>query len=336
MTQESKTGKGARRRVSPKGPAVPPDFPEEDEPISTAPVVFTSRSIELDQDFLPEHFFRELVGAYLSGADEIVVLQRGGIRAASRSVVAAFVARIGGYPACEERRGRLVLWNLGDLSPTDLPALTKRLGARALELLQRSGDARAQSLSEADWDSLDDPIDRAAWEVHRVVERSCRVGGPDHNPGVNVLGWLEAARALERIADHAVLIGVNGARWRATRPSESQLALLADFHLRAVEYVRSVLEVLSHQRADQANSLIDFGGALRETVRTLVDRLIPVRDPVEAHSPAAIVPLSWMLHSLERTAAYGQDLAEVVLDYAGASVHRPIPQTAVVGPVSLP
>lgn len=284
-----------------------------------APVVFTSRSIELDEDVLPEHFFRELVGAYLSGVDEIVVLQRGGIRGSARAVVAAFVARVGGYPACEERRGRLVLWNLGDPSPADLPALTERLGERALALLERSGDARPSSLSEADWESLDDPIDRAAWEVHRAVERSRRVGALGDYSGLDVLGWLEAARALERIADHAVLIGVNGARWRATRPSETQLALLSDFQGRAVDYVRSVLGTLATQRADQANVQIDFGGALRETARTLVDRLIPVRDPVEIHSPAAIVPLSWMLHSLERTVAYGQDLAEVALDHAQVS-----------------
>lgn len=294
-----------------------------------APVVFTSRSIDLEDDVLPEHFFRELVGAYLSGADEIVVIQRGGIRGGTRSVVAAFVARIGGYPACEERRGRLVLWNLGDPSPTDLPGLTYRLGERVVDLLRRSADVRRLTLSEADWESLDDPVDRAAWEIHRVVERSTRIGEGAIGRGLDTLGWLEAARALERIADHAVLIGVNSARWRATRPSETQLALISDFHTRAIDYVRSVLRVLSHQRADQANSLIDFGGALRETARTLVDRLIPVRDPVEAHSPAAIVPLSWMLHSLERTIAYGQDLAEVALDHgelfptsAGASRAR--------------
>lgn len=306
-----------RRHASPTGPAVPPELPIE-ELATISPLVFTSRSIELGDELLPEHFFRELVGAYLSGADEIVVLQRGGIRAAARSVVATFIARIGGYPACEERRDRLVLWNLGDPAPADLPVLAHRLGERALALLVRSADSRG-SLSEADWESLDDPIDRAAWEVHRAVERSCRSGDLGSDSGMDVLGWLEAARALERIADHAVLIGGNGARWRATRPSETQLALLSDFHLRAVEYVRSSLEVLSGHGAADANSLIDFGGALRETARTLVDRLIPVRDPAETHSPAAIVPLSWVLHSLERIVAYGQDLAEVALDHARVS-----------------
>jgi phosphate uptake regulator len=315
---------------------MPPDSPIEEESVSTTPVVFTSRTIDLVGDFLPEHFFRELVGAYLSGGDEIVVTQRGGIQSATRAVVVAFVARIGGYPACEERRDRLVLWNLGDPSPTDLPKLTHRLGELALELLSRSGDNRHSGLSELDWDSLDDSVDRAAWEVHRAVERACRAGDLGNDSGMDVLGWLEAARALERIADHAVLIGVNGSRWRATRPSENQIALVSDFHGRAVEYVRSVLDVVARHQAAQANLLIDLGGALRETARTLVDRLIPTRDLVEARSPAAIVPLSWMLHSLERTVAYGQDLAEVVIDHAGTSVHRPIPLRAVIGPVSLP
>lgn len=304
-----------RRRATPKGPAVPPSSPEE-ESAQISPMVFTSRSIELDDGLLPEHFFRELVGAYLSGADEIVVIQRGGIRTPARSVVAAFVARIGGYPACEERRGRLVLWNLGDPVASDLPALIVRLGERTIVLLERSADPRHANLSEAEWESLDDPVDRAAWEVHRAVERSCRMGADAGGYGMDVLGWLEAARALERIADHAVLIGINGARWRATGPSETQRALLSDFQTRAVDYVRSVLRLLTRHHPDQANSLIDFGGALRETARTLVDRLIPVRDPNEVHSPASIVPLSWMLHSLERTVAYGQDLAEVALDHA--------------------
>ncbi len=315
---------------------MPPGSPIEDETISTTPVVFTSRTIDLVEDFRPEHFFRELVGAYLSGADEIVVLLRGGIRSAARAVVVTFVARIGGYPACEERRDRLVLWNLGDPSPTDLPRLTQHLGELALELLVGSSDPRHAGLSETEWESLDDSVDRAAWEVHRAVERACRARGLENESGIDVLGWLEAARALERIGDHAVLIGVNGSRWRATRPSESQLALVSDLQGRAVEYVRSVLQVVSLHRDSQANQLIDLGGALRETTRTLVDRLIPTRDLVEARSPAAIVPLSWMLHSLERTVAYGQDLAEVVIDHAGTSVHRPIPLPARIGPVSLP
>jgi len=336
MTQGSKTGDGVRRRVAPRGPAMPPDSPIEEETFSDIPVVFTSRTIDLVEDFLPEHFFRELVGAYLSGADEIVVLLRGGNRAAARSVVVTFVGRIGGYPACEERRDRLVLWNLGDPSPSELPALAEHLGELTLELLAHAGDARFSGLSEGEWEALDDTVDRAMWEVHRSVERSIRIGKLGGGSRLDALGWLEAARSLERIADHAVLIGVNGARWRATRPSDTQLALVSDLHHRALEYVSSVLDLVSRNSTSLANASIDLGGALRETSRTLVDRLIPVRDPVEGHSPAAIVPLSWMLHSLERTVAYGQDLAEVLIDHSGTSVHRPIPQVGLVGPVSLP
>lgn len=293
------------------------------------------RTIELGEEWLPEHFFRELVAAYLAGADEITVTQHGGVRSAARTVVKAFVDRVGGYPACEENRQGMLLWNFRESNLADLPKLTHQLGQLTLELLRRAGGAPSPSgPEESSWEALDDPIDRATWEVHRTVERAGRTGESPASGALDPVGWLEAARAFERIADHAVLLGENGSRWRATSPTPAQLALVADLHERAVDYLRRVLTALSRSQWSEANALIDMGGALLQTARTLVDRLIPSREESASASPAAVVALCWLLHSLERTVAYTQDIAEVLLDHAGAA--RPRRANPSARPIHMP
>ncbi len=281
------------------------------------PRYIATRSIELDAEVPPEHIFRELVAAYLSAAPRVLVRQDGGVRVSTRAVVASFQARVENSTAIEEEGGALVIQGLDREVPPPLAALTFRLGERALELLRDAGRESFPPVSEEEWQRRDDAVDALAWEVHRRVMRAwVHERGVPRDERIDPIGWLEASRALERIADHAVLLGIQWARWRATEHGQIESRLVADIHHQAFEYVTSALVILGDPRPGPANAALDLGSALRETVDTLLDRLLPVRGPSLTPSASAVVSLGGILHSLDRVVAYGQDLLEIALDHA--------------------
>lgn len=291
-----------------------------------------TRQIAIGAELEPEHLFRELVAAYLAGAGRISIHQKGGIRVATRAVSESFRARVGEGVSLLDEGSELVLFGFDPVERRSLAITTFRLGERVLELLRAAGEAQAAELTEAEWALLDDPIDRLAWEVHRQVAVRWRQGRPLPNrpdERIDAIGWLEASRALERIGDHAVLIGVHGAHWRTTRPGPTELRLLAEFHRQAFEYVSAALVLLGDPRPGPANAAIDLGEALRATASTLVERLLAARKSDSIPPPLAVVALGWVLHSLERVVAYGQDLVEIALDHgrvpssAGNSARSP-------------
>ncbi|NNN17026.1 MAG: hypothetical protein HKL79_01500 [Thermoplasmata archaeon] len=321
MMQESKTGSGVLPRAAPKSPLVPPASPTAVEPAWRDPLTLTSRSIEFDEDSLPEHFFRQLVAAYLSGADEITIESRARLPKAAPAVVQIFLGRIGTGVVYREGAGQFVIRGLDAFDHHQFSSMTRHLGEAVLERLRLAGSDPSAPIAEGKWEAEDDSIDRWAWAVHRQVVRCwegrCPEGWADEDR-IDPIGWLEASRALERIGDHAVAIGIHAGRWKATQPPESERALLAAFHGQACDYLANTLGLLGETQISVANSLLDQGEALRETTRTLVDRLLVSREGSTVPSPAAVVAIGWVLHSLERVIAYATDIAEVGLDRAVA------------------
>ncbi len=277
-----------------------------------------SRRIELGAHPEAEHLFRELVGGYLSGSSRITIRQVGGIREPTRDVVESFRQRIDESVSVDDEGEALVLSSLDPPERRSIASVTFRLGERVLDLLRDAGEESIEPISEAEWVRRDDAIDRLAWEVHRLVAIRWRQGRPHPTliqERLDPIGWLEASRALERIGDHAVLIGEHLATWRATNPGAAERRLLDEFARQAYDYVSSALVLLGDPRPGPANGAIDLGRALRSTAQTLLDRLLAARSPTPPPPTSAVVALGWVLHSLERVVAYGQDLVEIALDH---------------------
>lgn len=277
--------------------------------------------IELDLEVINEHLFRELVAAYLSGADEIAIQSRARLPEAALAVVQTFLSRIGTGAVQEESAGQIVVRGMDTFDSHEFSSMTRHLGEAVLERLRLAGSDPAIPIAEGQWEVEDDPIDRWAWAVHRQVIRYWEGRRPEgwaEEGRIDPIRWLETSRALERIGDHATAIGIHAGRWKATQPPESERTLLAAFHGQACDYLTSTLGLLGETRISVTNSQLDQGEALRETARTLVERLLALREGSPAASPATVVALGWVLHSLERVIAYAMDIAEVELDHAAA------------------
>ena len=289
------------------------------------PRPISSRFVEVNDDTPAEHIFRELVAAYLSAAPRVTIHQRGGPSATTQAVIGSFCERLGRGTRIENEGSVIEFEALDDGVTTRLGHLTFRLGERALELLRDAGRTDLPPLTEEQWHRRDDGIDALAWTVHRQVMHAGIVGGGIAGEDrIDPVGWLEASRAIERIADHAVLLSVHWGRWRGTEHGSPESRLLDDIHHQAYEYVSSALVILADPRPATANAALDLGSALRETIDTLLDRLLPARSPATAPPASAVVSLGGILHSIDRVIAYGQDLVEIALDH-GRVPRLPLP-----------
>jgi len=326
MPKENPTGPGARSvrpravRAAPRRTAAPtrrPTVPEGND----AKVHLTVLDTEV-----PEHLFRRLVGAYLGGAHGYVVREDPELRPATRAVVSSFCRRTAGPEIEQEGRREIRLRDRGEGSGSPLGPHLRTMGEKVLAFHREAvGSWSRLPLGEdGAWDRKDDAIDRESW----WLERQAAFRMQAHPADPTALGAWTIARSLERIADHAVVLGEVGGRLASLPHGRSTITSLEQFHRQAMEHLEGVLNVPDEATA---NDHLDTGEALVASGRALADRLLPaVNDG--SMPPAAAAAVARILESILRTVAYAQDIAQVVLDRAVAV--SPPPPPAWVAPAT--
>ncbi|HEV2317988.1 MAG TPA: PhoU domain-containing protein, partial [Thermoplasmata archaeon] len=294
--------------------------------------------IDVESGMLPEHTFRCLLGAYLDGAVEFEVVQRGGVTAETRSVARTFARRTIQPEVLSEETERLLLQDVSDASPVPLPKLLGRMGQLVLALHRDAGASwgKISVGREVPWESRDDEVDRQAWFIERCAVRMLDGRGDGAAaglPGIGALGCWTVARSLERIADHAVKMAETGSRLAEAPTPQQQIVALQQFHEQALRHLSSVLEALAEDSGGRANELLDTGEALHEVSRTLYERLFTSGGANSSLPPSMAIPLGRILESIDRTVAYAQDIAQVALDRA---LPPPRPPAAILEPTGVP
>jgi len=258
----------------------------------------------------PEHLFRRLLGAYLGGAREFVVIDRPEVSIATREVVRTFCRRTRQPEVVSEEGGVIRLRDLAFETPVPLSERLTRMGRIVLTFHREAVESWTElPLGEDDnWERRDDEIDREAWYVQRLAALRLQLDGT----GVALLGPWTIARSLERIADHATAIGETGRRLVELPRGAATLTSLQQFHHQAMDHLEGVLNARDDAAA---NDLLDMGEALLASGRALADRLLPAVGG-GTMPPATAAAVSRILESIGRTVAYAQDIAQVVLDRA--------------------
>jgi len=255
-----------------------------------------------------EHLFRRLLGAYLAGAREFVVRERPVITAGTREVVRTFCRRTRQPEVISDDAGALHLRDLAFESPIPLDQRLGRMGRLVVEFHREAVDSWSHLpfLEDGYWERRDDEIDREAWYVERVAAIRLAAAGR----GSEWLGLWTTARSLERIADHAVVIGEVGRRLVDLPSGAGPVTSLRQFHHQAMEHLEGVLQAPD---AATANDLLDLGEALQASGRALADRLLPAVGG-GTMPPATAAAVTRVLESIGRTVAYAQDIAQVSVD----------------------
>jgi len=276
-------------------PTVPPD-------------VFDGATLDVGRGEPSEHLFRRLLGTYLAGAREFEVRERPVVSAGTREVVRSFCRRTRQPEIISDESGVLQLRDLAFESPIPLPQRIVRMGRLVADFHREAVDSWSQLpfLEDGFWDRRDDEIDREAWYVERVAAIQLASGGG----GSEWLGLWTTARSLERIADHAVVIGEVGRRLVDLPSGSVPITSLRQFHQQAMEHLEGVLGAPDEAAA---NDLLDLGDALQASGRSLADRLLPAVGG-GTMPPATAAAVSRILESISRTVAYSQDIAQVTLN----------------------
>ncbi len=255
-----------------------------------------------------EHLFRRLLGAYLAGAREFVVRERPAITASTREVIRSFCRRTRQPEIISDEAGVLHLRDLAFESPIPLEQRIARMGRLVVDFHREAVESWSHLPFSEDgyWERRDDEIDREAWYVERVAAIRLNAAGR----GSEWLGLWTTARSLERIADHAVVIGEVGRQLVDLTSGNGPVTSLKQFHRQAMEHLEGVLQASD---GATANDLLDLGEALQSSGRALSDRLLPAVGG-GTMPPATAAAVTRILESIGRTVAYAQDIAQVALD----------------------
>lgn len=271
----------------------------------------------------PEHLFRQLVAAYLAGADEVALVEPGGITAETRAIARTFGRRAVQNGSASEEGERLVLRDVPTGPEPELSVLLERM-FHAVHAMQATAGALLDPDGRGELASLlqhDDEVDRLAWRVERDLTNGLEPysrRGAEATRRLDPLSPLLLARALERVGDHAVILGENAARLAECPVPEPVGSALRAYHRQALDYLESAFQVAENPDVERANELIDTGEALLAAHATLTERFL-VRDEARELTPLASACLGLVLQSIDRTAAYAQDIAQVGLDRAIAA-----------------
>jgi phosphate uptake regulator len=274
----------------------------------------TSRTLNVTLPDAPseEEVVRRLVGAYLAGADEIHIRAAHKMDPKVRQIVRDITRDLVGVEILEESASAMVLQDLVGVADMDLRKTLTRMQriARimyddALGALQARDAGAAQDVA-----TRDDELDRLLWmvskQMHALLEQPRLAAKLSVRPA-EALNLFLAARALERMGDHATKIGRNVAALQGhTIPKPVVEALLTQAgHVKAIW--DDAFGSLKRPDFDTASAAADRGeaaAAWRAGFPNLVRGL----------DHETVGPLTLIADSIDRTRGYAIDLAETAMN----------------------
>lgn len=270
--------------------------------------------IFVDDEEIELHFLRRLIGLYISGHDEIVVRGRARIPPEIRKVVRDFARKVIGSEIVEESGNLITIQDVADHSHLDMRKIIKRMHLMsksmhtdAMEALLESNGALAEDVL-----SRDDEVDRLYWFVAK--QQSMILRDPaiarKMNLGISEASfYLSAAKALERIADHAARIAHSASALSSENLNEKLVKDMQSYGSTVLSVLDRSVESLLNIDLKKANDVADESEGLREKGESLIEQIM-------SHKVKSAVPLSRVVESLERTALYSVDIAEIAINLA--------------------
>ncbi|HET6399521.1 MAG TPA: phosphate uptake regulator PhoU, partial [Candidatus Thermoplasmatota archaeon] len=171
-------------------------------------------TIDIPDEASTAEVVRRLVGAYIAGADEILVRTRSRMSPKVRQLIRDLTRDLVGVEVLEETANTIVLQDLVGVAEMDLRKTLTRMQRLARLMFDDAIEALAQRDSEqADHvTNRDDEVDRLLWmvskQMHALLEQPRLAAKLDVQPA-GALNYYLVARSLERMADHAAKISDN-------------------------------------------------------------------------------------------------------------------------------
>ncbi|MGQ9588467.1 MAG: PhoU domain-containing protein, partial [Thermoplasmata archaeon] len=254
--------------------------------------------IQVEEEENSLHFLRRLIGLYISGHDEIVVKARTRISPDVRKAVRDFTRRVIGSEVVEESNNSISIQDVADHSHLDMRKILNRMHLMSRSMLLDAMEALIEGNRDLANDvvSRDDEVDRLYWFVSKQQSMLVRDSSVARKMGLGVSEssfYLSAAKALERIADHAARIGHSASAISSEKIPDKIAREMQDYGAAAVSVLDRSVESLLKVDLELANAVADESERLRESGEILIQQIMD-------HKGKFAVPLARVVESLER------------------------------------
>ncbi|HEV8361500.1 MAG TPA: PhoU domain-containing protein [Candidatus Thermoplasmatota archaeon] len=263
-----------------------------------------------------EHLFRRLVGAYLNGYDIIQLHSKTAMTAEQRATVRKAVRRAIGLEVVDEGPRGITIQDF--LDPTEFPLEkgVRRMAAIAQAMYAEAVAGLGGTLSvDAGLEERDSEVDRLYWLINKQYHSLLRDARLAESLGLSpsqALNFLLVARLIERTADHAQRIGENVAELQGVKADAALVRKVQRMSDDSLAIFQDAMTAFFKRDPKLANDAIDRAGRVHAAKRALVHDVMDLRGP-----PA--VALAYILESVERTASYGSDIAEIAINHVVAA-----------------
>jgi phosphate uptake regulator len=272
------------------------------------------RRVDITNDIPDEHLFRLLVAEYIAGAPLLEIHTPSRMSAHTRDVIRGFGQRMIGPEILEETSDSVILQDVIGPNPLPIPSVIRRMHQMvramqtdAMAAFRGLDAAIARDVSERDWE-----VDRLHWFVGKQVTTALKDARALTSIGLTLpecTTYLQASRVLERIADHAVRITSTVDMLGKEKPPEAMIAELERIAAAAAQALSDAIDALEHKDIAKANAVLDAVARIPPEREKLLHQLGSKRGRVA-------VALAYVVESLERSALYASDLAEIAINHA--------------------
>lgn len=272
------------------------------------------RRIDVTNQMEGNHLFRLLVAEYIAGAPLLEVRTPDRMNPKTRDIVRGFAQRMIGPEILEETADAVVLQDVVGANPLPIPSVLRRMHqmvramhADAMAALRDRDETIARDVIERDWE-----VDRLHWFIQKQVTTALRDVRTLTSIGLTLpecTTYLQASKVMERIADHAVRIAQTVDMLGKDRSPAGLLKELDEMSAGAAKSLAEALDALDNRDVEKANVVIDAAERVGRQRQTILRELATKRGRVA-------VGLAYVLESLERSAFYASDLAEIAINHA--------------------
>ncbi len=259
----------------------------------------------------PDALMRRLVGAYVSGVNNIIVVSEGAMSPLHARKVREFTRLVMGVEIVEERKDIIKLQDLIDPADFSVKTGLKRMSYITEKMIEDF----LRGMKEEDMGFLDDVItrdievDRINWLIHKeynMVNQSPKVADKTDISTEEAFNYMLSARIVERVADHTVSMAEHIKKLGESSDGEIIKTINKDGGIAKDIFSDSVASLFS-ENLKMADDVIDRS-------RMLKDKLEPHLKKVFTLPADEAVLLAYVLNSIERIGAYGGDIGKVTLN----------------------
>ncbi len=273
------------------------------------------RKIEFDADHLsePEHLFRCLIGAYISGYTIIRIKSNKSIPPAVRAAVRKFTHQAIGQEVVEETPTSITIKDI--LNPEEMPfensikrmyVIVRGMHRDVINALKN----RDRSLAE-DVIARDDEVDRLHWLIARQQNIISKDLGLAQRMGIAMgagTNYFLISKIIERIGDHAVRIAKNVVDLIDKDLDEKIVHALEVASNLALEMFDKSIRSFFEEDLEAVNKNI-------ESLSRLASRCRDIDTLILQYKGGVAISVSQIVESIKRTGEYSADLSEYAINY---------------------